>query len=279
MYNREMVECEGHLAEVIAAELTPNPFTLKKNRSPVWGIFINLQGMAAFLGSRSLARLLKNDTAGWEDVQHSSLLWYWAERIAARMSLTDNRSGRASRCHIAGCMMHAIACDDRETATWCGDALIDSLGSNRRLTDSWTEYLYFCCVFYARYAGKTFSLPADAVMGIYSKILENWRDSEQLSCCLRDACQWHVNRSGWNSEDQSAESLEREFVLAPFMDYPAEVVAILRQRRREGIDDEIAIDHPLAQTPLMHPPMPMPHIKNELLDRVINCLSPMLPDL
>ncbi len=268
MFQRCREKCTGLLVQ---PEISPSLHRISLSSG--------FEGMASWLGASGVVRVLESMELGWTHIQLAFRFWHWADRIRLANAKASKRALGGSRRHVAACLVHAIATDDRATADWCGRNLIESYTWTRWLKDAWTEYLYFCCLLYGRYSNTPVTLPESAKLGLYGTILSEWNDPPRLSVTLREACQWHVERSGWNGEEESAESLEREFVINPVLDYPAEIIAILAQRRREGIVDEIAIDHPLAQTPLMHPPVPMPVVEDDLLNRVIARVSADLPGL
>ena len=112
---------------------------------------------------------------------------------------------------------------------------------------------------YARLVG---SHDTDGVVGmckpsVYDEIMAAWDAPDRLAALLSTACDFHIRNPG----------PYENFVAYPFDCYPAELLAIFRVRQRLGLETP-PVSHPLLESPLARPPIPLPEFSEPAMQRI-----------
>lgn len=96
--------------------------------------------------------------------------------------------------------------------------------------------------------GGRWNRPGARSLGVYRAVIEAWEDPAALAQGLREALDWHLERTRPRDKGDSAE-FEDLLVFA----FPAEVLGVLRVREALSLPVP-AVTHPLLDNPLGVPP-------------------------
>jgi hypothetical protein len=213
-------------------------------------------------GSCGAYRVLTKDQGGWEDIQRAFLYQVWDARIV--FAQYDK--------HIAKCVglpefpwLHAIVARQDAWADWFGERIVGSFRSRTRAVEGWEEGRLgaFCLKLYAKWRTVDLGGRNLPLIEVYQRVFDSWNDQDGLALALRGACDFHVE----NSVDDDPDGVW-DFLRPLYRLFPVEILAIKRVRLEQGLPMP-DIDHALMQTPLAHPPDPMPEVHDELLEAVI----------
>ncbi len=109
-----------------------------------------------------------------------------------------------------------------------------------------------------------FARPQD--MPEYAAVLADWRtpDLARVQALVSAMAEHHVRASKGSDGFVGAFSLQSDYL------FPYEILAFLRLREWEGLENPVSFDHPLMNTPLaVLPPAPLPWPEAPLLDAAI----------
>ncbi len=105
----------------------------------------------------------------------------------------------------------------------------------------------------------------------YSHLFQVWDDPQQVSDALLWMCEDRV-------VDLGAERAWNLFVLRLVTDFPAEILAVVRVRKDAGLETPLP-KHVFLESPMAHPPEPLPRVADPLLDSTVAWLRETLPQL
>jgi hypothetical protein len=234
-----------------------------------------LQRIATWEGVCGERQLLEGNVEGWKAIQRSYLFLTWSRRI--RLAFLDAKRGQkfAYRSEFALLLAHAIVIRDDAYADFLGGRLVGALVSGDKRITGWdlTPFEPFMVRLYAHWRGSTVASAktTTAESEIYNALFRHWRNGDDFSRALMDACDYHLNRIAPTSGNDLP-----EFEHVPYCWFPVEILALRRIRQEEGRETPLP-DHPLMKTELAKVPESLPAVHDELLDKVIAKVRSELP--
>jgi hypothetical protein len=219
-------------------------------------------------------QVLTGDTLGWTDLRSSARYLFWDCRIVASLyGQGFYKQFVIGLDSVANCLAHSIACFEDEASGWLGCKLAQSFQGQAFGYWEKTPFEPFMARLYQIWVGQVKpGAPSPTNLGVYQRVLDAWDAGDaQLHDALAVICNYHVQRTEDRDDSDFA-----EFTRPPYLIFPAEILAIIRVRKDLGLSTP-TIDHPLMQTPLANPPVEMPAVNDELLDRVIAKVRTILP--
>lgn len=173
---------------------------------------------------------------------------------------------------IALALAHSVADDEMISANWLGDHLKRGIVDKTVGFDHGTPFEPFMSELFE--IRRSASLPpAFKSSGVYGDLLANiGRTDERFITAVRDACDYHLARTGDRNDDGYP-----EFDRPPYLLFPAEVLAVMNVRRTLSLPD-VKIEHPLLNTPLAHP-VRLSITPDPLLSQFVDRARELLPRL
>jgi hypothetical protein len=230
-----------------------------------------LEFLPMWYGEYGAYRVLQGDNQGWTDIQRA----FRFEAFDARLIIAEWDRGRA-RCvnlfYVCFPWLHAILAKDDPIADWFGKRIVDSFQSMDGMVDGWEDGRLnaLCVKLHALW--REIDLDRELkLIDVYQRVFDAWNDGTAFAEALHDACDFHVENSVDDDPDGAWDFFRPLYSL-----FPVEILAIRRIRREQRLPMP-EIDHPLMQTPLAHPPDPMPKVEDELLNAVIAKARTELP--
>jgi hypothetical protein len=172
------------------------------------------------------------------------------------------------------CLHHLLASGEWERAAWLGERMENDFGKGPFGAWAGTPMEPFSVTLYQIWkqipVGR--GLPGPETLRPYRGVLETWTQSaEAFGAAVKEACDYHLRRI----EDPSDEDFP-EFYYPLYDVFPAEILAILRIRRRAGLETP-PISHPLLETLLADPPTNLTMTSGALLGSVIQAAGTLWP--
>jgi hypothetical protein len=232
-----------------------------------------LDRLATWEGVAAECKLLENDSAGWEHLHRSYLYLTWSRRV--RLAFLDIKRGQkiVFVSEFALLLAHAIAIKDDEFADFLGARLIRSLLDRDKRYNGWdlNPVEPFIAKLYARWRKKDIDkeLAELPTLPAYEAICNLWHDTDRISLALKDACDYHFARNEAGADAP-------EFYRSPYRWFPVEILAVLRLRQDEGLENSIP-DHPIMKTLFCDLPRQIFHESDPLLDKIIKKVRSELP--
>ena len=225
----------------------------------------------------ALTKTVDKKPLPWVQISRHLLYVYWAERIE-RVPLVPADDGPTTRSRRGLYLLDALAVGQDELARWFGQNL---RRWRRELGRAWEpdRVENFALWLFTRWSGD--SPPPEEqplALGAYEALATAWESGgEPLRAAISDACDWRMEHT--LADDPEDETFEWGFDEPPYILYPAEILALERVRRSQGLDTPRP-DHALLRTPAAHlPQFPLPLPDDSLIDRVVAAVRKVYPGL
>lgn len=224
----------------------------------------------------------QNLNRGWQELARSIIYRLWDYRITMRLVELDERPNRPTRVNPDKVGLNVLAalwvCAD-EHAKWLGSRYCAWLADDAYYGSSLyikNGFAGFACQLFCTWANRSHLARDECCppLGIYSQIFESWiGDEAGLERAVLAMCDFHVARMSENHDRDIA-----EFSSTPYDIVPVEYLALQRVRYEMGLKTPKP-KHPLLATPFVDPPEKLPDINDELLDRAVEAVHIIIPDL
>lgn len=216
-------------------------------------------------GKYGASRVLRDDAAGWLDIQICLNYLAWDQRTL--FAAIDKKVAKSiSIKAIAYVILHSLVARDDSMADWLGNRLLSHLSIGDKTVKGWDAApLYpFALKLYAvsRNIPLDYDRPDVCPIGLYEDLLNAWESEQRFAKTLLAACDYHIEQAFDDSQKDT-----QDFFYALYDLFPLEILAIRRIRRDQGLPMP-QLDHPLMQTKLADPPESMPKIDDALLQQV-----------
>lgn len=244
---------------------------LKKQEAPATFplIALKLDNLALWESKSGANSVLRGDATGWMHLRLSLDFREWSLRILHYLSAKARAEGRTSATYLHHfaltlCFAQAVALKDDPLADWCGGLMIDELLAPTGLLAGWDEtplHLLMAWL-YANWRGRRLpSVVSGTDLGAYQPIIDGWTDDGAFRAAVIRACDYHCARCDPDVDDTG------EFWHGAFHVFAAEILTLMRVRR-ELLGSDLAVEHPLLDTPLGSVPENIPHRTEPLLKLV-----------
>ncbi|HEY1190681.1 MAG TPA: hypothetical protein VGE74_23825 [Gemmata sp.] len=230
-----------------------------------------LDNMALWENQSAAYAILQGDNEGWSRLRLAFAYSSWSLRITHGQFLQAQAEGLGVDFPLvhgegARCLALAFAFRDDVFAEWCGQLMLKNASDGFGFFDEWDDspFYPFMARLYTIWKGDTATPKQEQLrrLGIYQDVINHWSEDESLAAALLRACDFHCDRTA-QLEDE-----DTEFWRMPFQVFPAEILATQRIRE-ETVGHTPAVSHPLLDTPIARPPMPVPLPDDELLASVV----------
>lgn len=218
--------------------------------------------LGSWRGLKGVVTLADNLEEGWSIVNESCQWHLLSQQIYDAFRARPVRP-RASRTITALLLAHGLAVHDDSMVNWSGELLLGSVSNPDWFWHPWNlNYLpWFMTRLYAKLIGSTAleNTPRLCKASIYDKVLDSWADEKAFAAAVHSACDFHIVRE--------ADPNFPDFYCDPFSFYPVEILALARVRKALG-EPMPAIAHPLMETPLASPPVPLPSFDEPVMQSI-----------
>jgi len=241
------------------------------------GLGQELSYLANWHARRGVVIASRGDASGWFDLCKAARYEFWNIRIRSRSYDRAENKIKAdnftpSIINAGQCGISCMALNAWTEAAWMAQRLQQSRADGSITPWSWPHAVPRLVIGLHRYLAGQKDV-SDLELGIYKNIFEHWDDRAVLQQALLSAADYHVQ----NLRDKGSEDIA-EFTHPPVDIFPAELVAIQRVREKLGLETP-PIDHPLMKTPFADPPGDLRYESDELLNKVLEKVRTIIPDL
>lgn len=252
------------------------------DRNSVGQIPQTLSYAATWLSSEGVEKIRSQNPEGWRNFRHAAQCRFWLNRMSflfydASKKKRSQPTEQAFQSGLSWMFMLSVSPrHDEARLLWFGERLDNSRHDNSISAWDWdhpTPRLAIALHRYLAHGGEADL--SDLELGVYAQIFDVWNEPTKLITALHAAADYHVQNLDlppYSDEDIF------EFTGAPYDIFPVEIHAIYRVRQRLGLETP-RIDHPLMNTPFGNPPKDIPEVDDPLLNRAIERVREVLPDL
>ncbi|MDZ7615949.1 MAG: hypothetical protein U1E05_03030 [Patescibacteria group bacterium] len=232
-----------------------------------------LENRGDWLAASGTHRILTGDLGGWEEFHLSWQYRAWSDFVFLAEFEAGLRNDLGThRPDALLTVAAAIALDEREFTRQFSPRMEATL---EREGFDWGWHGFYPFIWHLSGLWLGLDLPMDhpglEPMEPYSHLLQVWNDPEQVSEGLL-----------WMCEDRMVDlGAEREwnlFMRRLVIDFPAEILAVVRVRHDAGLETPLP-KHVFLESPMAHPPDPIPRAVDPLVDSTIAWLRQSLPQL
>lgn len=222
-----------------------NDFLSEVNLNP--GILAgNLNNLSDWYLNTGIAKVVENIRDGFDDIYLSTLYNYWYLRIMAAFYNHETKRPKLVFNDVGITISRLITLGLYDEAINIGDIVVKGLDSDWLMGQDDTYVTPFILNILYKWQNKSFHSEKFLFLDSYQSILDNWKttDLNLIEDLLIGACEFHIIRSRYDTDDEYY-----EFSNEIFMIYPVEILSVLRLRDSLKLKNP-NINHKLINTPL-----------------------------
>lgn len=214
---------------------------------------LQLTHLRPWISRQAIAQILRDDPAGWGLL--NKVLHYTACKIEVDPGIVTVNE-------ISLAILHALAFEAFSLASRLGAVLVH--GQTDPRVRGWEvsplpRLALRLCELAQRKPLSAVMHPGPTAASI-DRLFDAWTDPTLLTAAIHGLCEWHLQ--------ESLESVDYPcFGTPPYELFAVDVLAVLSVLRNVGLGTTPP-SHPLLDMPLARPPLPLPPVRDELLDLV-----------